>query len=63
MAEKIIKYYKYIEDMQGATGKIKLAQITKVPSTKAAFEPDVPAILQKFKDAIQEMTGKPAPEF
>jgi len=33
VAGKLMKYYEYISEQSGLAGKIKLAQITKLPST------------------------------
>ena len=55
MAEKLLQYYKYISDFEGFGGKIKLAQLTKVPSVKAAMEPDSPDNLRIFREAIKKM--------
>ncbi|HCT30667.1 MAG TPA: hypothetical protein DIW31_08000 [Bacteroidales bacterium] len=61
MAEKLVKYYKYIGDSMGIDGRMKLAFETKIPSLSAANFPDSPENIQKFKDAIQKITGNPAP--
>lgn len=61
MAEKLVKYYKYIGDSMGIDGKMKLAFETKIPSLSAANMPDSPENIEKFKVAIQKITGKPAP--
>ena len=61
MGEKLLKYYKYIQDTEGFSGKIKLAQLTHIPSVQAAVEPDTPQIIERFKKAIETITGKPAP--
>jgi hypothetical protein len=63
MGEKLLNYYKYIQDNEGFTGKIKLAQLTHIPSVQAAVEPDTPQIIERFKKAIETITGKPAPNF
>ena len=63
MAEKLIQYYKYVKDEAGLDGQMKLAITTKIPSTKAALEPDSPDNIAAFKKAIQDITGKPAPSF
>ena len=34
MAEKLLKYYKYVGENSGLVGQMKLAQATLVPSTK-----------------------------
>ena len=63
MADKLMKYYQYVDQEAGMAGKIKLAQMTKTPSTKAATQPDTPEILLQFKEAISKITGKPAPSY
>ena len=63
MAEKLIKYYKYIREKAGFEGKIDLATTTKIPSTRAALEPDSPDNIEMFKKAIEKITGEEAPEF
>lgn len=63
MAEKLIKYYQYVSEEKGFSGKVQLATSTKVPSTQAALEPDSPELLKVFKDAVEKITQKPAPEF
>jgi hypothetical protein len=61
MGEKLLQYYKYIEDNEGIFGKIRLAQLTCIPSARAATEVDTPEIIERFKNAIKKITGKPAP--
>jgi len=61
MGEKLLRYYKYIQDNEGFSGKIKLAQLTHIPSVQAAIELDTPEIIERFKKAIETITGKPAP--
>lgn len=63
MAEKLVKYYKYVGDSMGIDGRMKLAQETKTPSLSAANIPDSPENIEKFKKAIHAITGKPAPNF
>lgn len=63
MAEKLLKYYKYIGENSGLVGQMKLAQMTLTPSAKAAMTPDSPDIVEKFKKAVEEITRKPAPSF
>jgi len=63
MADRLMKYYQYVSEQVGASGRVKLATMTKVPSSKAAMEPDTPEIIKKFKDAINEITGKLPPEY
>ena len=63
MAEKLIQYYKYIREVAGYEGKIDLATSTKIPSTRAAMEPDSDENIALFREAISKITGKDAPEF
>ena len=63
MAEKLIKYYAYVGQEMGMGAKIKLATATKIPSTTAARAPDSPENLQVFRQAVEQITGKPAPHF
>jgi hypothetical protein len=62
MAEVLLQYYKYVADKVGASGKIKLAIETKIPSTKAAMVPDSAANIALFDAAVAKITGAPAPK-
>jgi hypothetical protein len=61
MAQRLLSYYKYVGETVGMAGKVKLAQETKIPSTKAALAPDSDANLAIFRAAVEAVTGKPAP--
>lgn len=61
MAEKLLLYYKHISDLKGLEGKMKLAQETKIPSSKAAIEPDSPEVIEIFRKAYENITGRDAP--
>jgi hypothetical protein len=63
MAEKLLKYYNYIQEKEGFAGKIMLAQLTHIPSAQAKVEPDTPEVIEHFKKAIEKITGTPAPDF
>ena len=63
MAEKLMRYYQYVDEEVGLAGKLKLAQLTKTPSTLAATHPDSEEILQRFQEAVKGITGKEAPRF
>ncbi len=63
MAERLLLYFKYIKEEKGFEGQVKLAQATKMPSTKAAMEPDSPENIKRFREAIKLLTGKDAPLF
>jgi hypothetical protein len=62
MAEKLMKYYQYIAEEKGMVGRLKLAQMTKIPSTRASLEEDSLENINIFKNAIQKLTKKPAPK-
>ncbi len=61
MGERLMRYYKYIQDELGVQGKVKLATASKLPSTLAATAPDSEENLNLIRSAVQEITGKPAP--
>ncbi len=61
LAEKLLEYYKYIQDKEGFFGVIRLAQLTSITSKRAASEVDTPELIKRFKDAIEKITGKPTP--
>jgi hypothetical protein len=61
MGEKLLRYYKYIEENEGIFGKIRLAQLTHIPSARAATEDDTPELIERFKNATKKITGKAAP--
>ncbi len=63
MAERLLRYYKYAQDELGLLGKIHLAKETKMPSIQAALEPDSPENLLLFKNAVEKLMRKPAPDF
>jgi hypothetical protein len=62
MAEKLLLYYKYMKEQAGMQGQIKLAMQTKIPSTLASTAVDSPENINKFIDAVEKLTGKPAPK-
>lgn len=62
MAEKLLQYYKYVQDALGLEGKIQLAKGTKMPSTQAALEPDNPENIRLFKTVVEKITHRPAPD-
>lgn len=61
MGAKLAKYYDFVAQEGGIQGKMRLAMMTNVPSTKAATEADTPELVNKFRAAIKEITGKDAP--
>lgn len=63
MAEKLLKYYQYVVQIKGISAKAQLAAKTNIPSIIAATAPDSPENIRKFKKAVEEVTGIPAPNF
>ena len=63
MAAKLMQYYQYVAEYAGITGRTQLAIKTKIPSTRAAMEPDSPEAIRMFKVTIEEITGKAAPQY
>jgi len=63
MADTLMKYYQYVAEEAGYIGKLKLAQLTKLPLTRAAMEPDKPETIEAFKKALAIVTGKQPPQF
>ena len=63
MAEKLLKYYKYIYDLKSLEGRIELAKKTNVPTPRAAMEQDSRENIELFRKAIRELTGTDAPQY
>lgn len=63
MAERLLKYYKYISSVKGMQGSIQLAVKTNIPSPKAAMEPDSDANIAAFRKACKELTGEESPVY
>jgi hypothetical protein len=61
MGKQLLAYYDFVEDEKGLLGKMTLATRTKIPSSKAASVPDDPDVLQRFRAAVREITGKEPP--
>jgi hypothetical protein len=61
MGEKLLRFYKYVDEKAGLEGKMKLAVETKIPTIKASIEPDSPENLARFAAAILKITGAPPP--
>lgn len=55
MATKLTDYYTQATAKFGVAGRMKLAMLTKVPSERAASEPDSPAHLATFESAWKQL--------
>ncbi|MBU1100805.1 MAG: hypothetical protein KKA84_10415 [Bacteroidetes bacterium] len=58
MAEKLLQIYKCMAEKSGIQGKMELAKMTKVPSTKASLEPDSAENINMFREAFKKITGE-----
>jgi hypothetical protein len=63
MGQILLRMYDFVEDEKGLRGKIQLAKMTLIPSAMAAATPDTPETINKFVQAIKEITGKEPPLF
>ncbi len=61
MGQKLVKYYDYVAKNGGLPVQMRLAMATGVTSASAATAPDTPDVIEKFKKAIKQITGKDAP--
>jgi len=63
MAMKLMQYIQWAQEQGGMIGKVHLAQATKVPSTKAAVEPDSTENIKLFRDSCVKLFQKEPPHF
>lgn len=61
MAQKLVQLYDFVQAHGGTPAKMRVAMKTLVPSNKAQDTPDSPAIIEKFRQVIKEVTGLEAP--
>lgn len=61
MGEKLMEYYSLVEEEEGLTGKMELAQETNMPGTKASTAPDSEENIERFRDAVEEVLGERPP--
>ncbi|HXQ17171.1 MAG TPA: hypothetical protein VN814_21355 [Caulobacteraceae bacterium] len=55
MATRLAGYYAQAANEFGVVGRMKLAMLTKIPSERAATEPDSPAHIQAFEQALKQL--------
>jgi hypothetical protein len=58
MAAKLEKIYNIIEEKLGNNGRLKFAQLTKVPKTQALEMEDSPETVAVFKRIASEILGR-----
>ncbi len=61
MGDKLTSFYEFVKSEGGMQLSMRLAMKTGVASTKANEVEDSPELIEKFKAAIKEITGKDAP--
>jgi hypothetical protein len=61
MGAQLLNYYEKVASEFGFEGRMKLALLTTISSSKAEAEPDTPANIQKFEAALAQIRngGKP----
>ena len=55
MGIQLVEYYEKASQEFGQLGRVKLALLTSISSTKAANEADSPANLERFEKAITQL--------
>lgn len=55
MGNVLISYYAQAEEKGGLSAQLKLAMITKIPSSKAETLPDSSENIKIFEDAIKQI--------
>lgn len=63
MAEKLMRYIQWAQEQGGMIGKVHLAQATKIPSARAAVEPDNAENVKLFREACVKLFQKDPPNF
>ncbi len=58
MAEKMVKYHQFVKEKAGKEGMMRLAMKTCVASIIANDMPDSPEHIQRFQQAVKEITGQ-----
>jgi hypothetical protein len=61
MAEKLLRLYKFVQDNAGPQAKVQVAMAAKLPSSRAAMEPDTPEAIRSLSAAIKSVLGKDPP--
>jgi hypothetical protein len=62
MGDKLLQYYKIVDERVGMAARARLAMKTSVPSAKAGEAPDSPELLAKFHAAVEDIVGASIPK-
>jgi len=63
MGQKLKEYYSYVKRKGGLQAQLRLAMLTRIPSTKAETVPDSFENISIFDKAFQEITGMSLQQF
>jgi len=55
MAARLISFYQKAKEIGGIKAEMRLAMITKMPSSKAEVAPDTPENIRLFESALAEI--------
>jgi hypothetical protein len=55
MGQKLLQMYEKAKQLGGIKGQMRLAVLTKTPSSKAEGEPDSSENIAKFEEAMREL--------
>ncbi|WP_152031315.1 XylR N-terminal domain-containing protein [Natrarchaeobaculum aegyptiacum] len=62
VGEELMKYYSYIGEREGFSGKMELAKQTNLPEVKASTASGHKENVEKFREAIEDILGEKPPE-
>ncbi len=62
MGVALQKFYDFVGREGGTVLRMRLAMKTGLSSEKAATTPDTPELIEKFRQAVREITGKEPPQ-
>ncbi|HNS20993.1 MAG TPA: hypothetical protein PKH24_10870 [Sedimentisphaerales bacterium] len=55
MGQQLVGYYEKAKAMGGMKAQMRMAMITKIPSTEAGVKPDSSDLLSVFEQALKEL--------
>jgi hypothetical protein len=61
MGEKLMEYYSLVEEQEGLTGKMELAERTQLPGTKASTAPDSEENIERFREVSADILDEDPP--
>jgi hypothetical protein len=58
MGKQLVAMYESARDIGGLAARVRLANLTKIPSSEAELAPDTPAVLRAFEAALQTIRNE-----